>query len=426
MLDRKTPPVVCDFESISLVPPKPSWLRNGIVIKEFDNPNLDLIHFSVVIRAGALYEPLRRISSTCYALLRESHKTMTSNEIDAFFDYYGADVNISTGMNFVTLKALMPKRNCLKILPFLADLLIEPDFKEDNLSRLLEKKIKDWEYQSKKTDNRVTQLLFHTFYDGLIPFGKLLERADFDVITLKSIADYHRETCCAENIRIFVCGNVDQEIRDCIRHAFERIPSHRPAPELPEGSRFFHPQRIVENWPQSLQTSIMLCRPSLPYTAPETLDFRFMQTLFCNYFGSRLMQNLREKNGYTYGIGGSVAYCGKDSIFYISSEVNNDKADAAIEACYDEMRRLQTEKPSDEEMVMVRNYMLGSALRSIDGTVSYMLNYSQWDDFGKDENWFYQYLSAIKKMSAQQVCELAVKYLQPDAFTVIEVGKLVD
>ena len=150
MLDRKTPPVVCDFESISLVPPKPSWLRNGIVIKEFDNPNLDLIHFSVVIRAGALYEPLRRISSTCYALLRESHKTMTSNEIDAFFDYYGADVNISTGMNFVTLKALMPKRNCLKILPFLADLLIEPDFKEDNLSRLLEKKIKDWEYQSKK------------------------------------------------------------------------------------------------------------------------------------------------------------------------------------------------------------------------------------------------------------------------------------
>ena len=424
MLDRKTPPIVCDFESISLVPPQSSRLRNGIVMKEFDNPNLDLIHFSVMIRAGALYEPLRRISSTCYTLLRESHKSMTSNEIDAFFDYYGADVSISTEMNFVTLKALIPKRNCLKILPFLADLLIEPDFKEENLSRLLEKKIKDWEYQSKKTDNRVTQLLFHTFYGKLIPFGKILERADFDAITLKSIADYHRETCCAENIRIFVGGNVDQEIRDCILHAFERIPAHCPVPELPEGSRFFQPQRIVENWPQSLQTSIMLCRPSLPYTDPEVFGFRFMQTLFCNYFGSRLMQNLRETNGCTYGVSGSTLYYSAGSLFSIESEVNNGKVEVALDECFREMRRICGEPVGDEELELVRNYLVGNSLRSIDGTVAYMQTYMPWDDFGCDSTRFSDFLQEIRQITATDVQNLAQRLFRPEDYTVITVGNV--
>ena len=135
------------------------------------------------------------------------------------------------------------------------------------------------------------------------------------------------------------------------------------------------------------------------------------------------MQNLRETNGYTYGVFDSTMFFHDQSIHYIDSEVNIDKTDLAVAACYDEMRRLQDEKPDDEEMALVRNYMLGSVLRDVDGSIKLMKRYIYWQNFGLNEQEFYQMVEAIRTTDAETIQRLAQTYLQPEEFTTVVVGK---
>ena len=169
---------------------------------------------------------------------------------------------------------------------------------------------------------------------------------------------------------------------------------------------------------------MVLCRPSLPYLDEDTHKYRFLTTLFCNYFGSRLMQNLRETNGCTYGVSGSTLYYSAGSLFSIESEVNNDKVGVALDECFKEMRRICDEPVGDEELELVRNYLVGNSLRSIDGTVAYMQTYMPWDDFGCDSTRFSDFLQEIRQITATDVQNLAQRLFRPEDYTVITVGNV--
>lgn len=422
MLDRCTQPPIRDFETINLIPPRQFRLQNGIVFHLFDNERLNLIHLTIKIKAGALYEPKKRLSSFCYNLIKESHKTMTSNEIDAFLDYYGTAFSITAGVNQISINVLVPKKNCEKIIPFVAELLSSPVFKSGNFERYKAKTIKDFEYNSRKVDYWNTQLMFNTFFEKSVPFGKLIEKFDLEAITLEEIIHFHQETCCAENIRLFATGDIDDALIQLITDNFERIRSYKPVAALPEIAGNFTPRRIDEHWDNALQTSVSLCRPIFPYTHPDALPFRILNTLFANYFGSRLMQNLREKNGLTYGISGGTFYYETGGIYYIESDINNDKVEEAIGEIYKEMEIINDSLTCNEELEIVRNYLLGSALRNIDGTVSYLESYMEWESFGCNENRFKQYVERIRSFTAEDIKSMANKYLQKDAFTIITVG----
>lgn len=422
MLDRVTPPPFHIAENITLNPPKEFRLSNGIPLFWFENQQLDLIHLSIKIKAGALYETQKRVSGFCYNLLKESHPKKSAEEFDAQLDYYGTSLNIITGINQISINVQFPKRNAKAVIADLAALLTAPHFRQKNLTRYRAKTIKDWEYQARKVDYRSTQLMMNHFFEKDFVFGKILEKSDFENITIKNLQDFHHETCCAENFRLFVAGNVNDEILAELREHFAKIPHGKKTPALPDIRSHYTPRRIHEKWDDALQTSIVLCHNSPLYNDPDIHRFRFFNSLFCNYFGSRLMQNLRERNGYTYGVSGSNFYFDNGAFHYIESEVNNDNAQAAIQACFDEMKTIREEPVSEEELGIVRNYLYGSALRSIDGTVQYMQNYIEWNDFGCNEQRFYDYYKTVKEMTAEDVHEMANRVLKEEDFTIITVG----
>ncbi len=421
-LDRTTPPPFRQTENIILKSPQEFRLPNGIPLFWFANPDLDLIHLSIKIKAGALYEPQKRIAGFCYNLLKESHPEKSAEEFEAFLDYYGTALNISAGINQISINVQFPKRNGGFVIPELARMLIAPQYRSENFTRYRAKTIKDWEYNARKVDYRTTQLMFHLFFHPKYPFGKLPERFDFENITLEKIQEYHRDTCRAENIRLFLAGNASQDLLNLVSEHFSLIKNGEKMPVLSDISGEYHPQHIHEKWDDALQTSFVLCHHGPAYNATDIHTFRFFNTLFCNYFGSRLMQNLRESNGYTYGINGSLFHYEGGSIHYIESDVNNDKAEAAIQACFDEMKRLREEPVNDEEMEIVRNYLFGNVLQSIDGTVQYMQSYIGWHDFGCREERFYNYFNTIKNITAEDVMLMANKYLRKEDFSVLSVG----
>ena len=171
-----------------------------------------------------------------------------------------------------------------------------------------------------------------------------------------------------------------------------------------------------------MQSSIVLCFLSMGYNDPERTAFSVLNTLTGGYFSSRLMQNLRERQGLTYGISSSSTFFGQQSVFAISSEVNAENTRLAVDSCFDELQQLQNEYVSNEELDMVKNYMAGIQLRAADTTVNAMLKYAYWYRFGLDETEMFRYLSEIKDVKPENLFFLAKKYFSYNKFTRIIVG----
>ena len=422
-INRNQVPETKDFQLFEIASPQKFTLRNGIAETLFYNAQLELIHFVVVLHTGILHETKKHLSSMCFALMKGAVQGKSAEEVNDFLDYYGVSLEVEQGMTSTEINISVPLRNCGQVLPFIIHLLLYPVFEKDALERQKQLSIKRLEYNQSKGSYRATQLMFKTFFGENSCRGTQLTRHHIEALTTDELADYYHRVLKAQNVSLYVSGRVDDTLQHTIEETFSQIPDGSVslvAAKMLEGSV---PSWVYEEKADSMQSSLTLCRRSIPYNHPDRRRLTVLSVLFGGYFGSRLMQNLRETNGYTYGISNGTMYFNDQSVYYIDSEVNIDKTDLAVQACYDEMRRLQDEKPDDAELTLVRNYMLGSVLREVDGSIKLMKKYIYWQNFGMDEQEFYQMIETIRTMDTETIQRLAQTYLQPDAFTTVVVGK---
>ena len=420
---RKKVPPIHKIVSFSLEKPFSTILSNGIKFYLFQNKSLDVIFFTLMVKAGYLFENKKFVATSCYSLLSESSRKYTSSEVEDFLDFYGSEFFVSVRMEYVELNFAIPKSNCEKVLPYIFDFIAYPQFSSDNLSLYKKKKIKNLEYNSLQVSYGSTQQMFKTLFDQRLPIGEILTEEHIENVTVSNLQSYHRETFCAENTRLFVAGNVDASLQDIVIELFSRVKSNKLIPNVDYFPGYQIPDKlIVEKKEDVVQSAIVLCRRFNSYHCPDRRDFSLVSMLFGGYFGSRLMKNLREKNGYTYGVYNGVIYFADSSIYYIKSEVNVDKTKEALAECINEMNRLSSNYVTDKELNTVKNYMMGGLLRNFDGTVSYMNNFIQWNDFGFDESELNETMKAINCMTPQRITELSCKYMIPDEFSTIVVG----
>lgn len=422
-IERTKAPETKDFQLFELTPPRKFMLRNGIEETLFYNAQLELIHFVVVLHTGILHETQKHLSSMCFALMKGAVQGKTAEEVNDFLDYYGVSLEVEQGMTTTEINISVPLRNCESVLPFVIHLLLYPLFEEDALERQKQLNIKRLEYNMGKGSYRATQLMFKTLFGENTCRGTQLTRQHIEALTTSQLEEYYHHVLVSRNVSLYVSGQVDESLQQLIETTFSQIPEGSVsllAAKMLEGN--VSPW-VYEEDADSMQSSMTLCRRFVGYNHPDNRAWPVLSVLFGGYFGSRLMQNLRETNGYTYGVFNGTMFFLDQSIHYIDSEVNIDKTDLAVKACYDEMRRLQEEKPGDEELTLVRNYMLGSVLREVDGSIKLMKRYIYWQNFGLDEREFYQTIESIRTTDADTIQRLAQTYLQPEAFTTVVVGK---
>jgi predicted Zn-dependent peptidase len=128
------------------------------------------------------------------------------------------------------------------------------------------------------------------------------------------------------------------------------------------------------------------------------------------------MSNIREDKGYTYGIHSYLKNHIQQSAFMISTEAGKDVCEATINEVYKEMKLLREEPVDDEELLLVKNYMIGGVLGELDGPFQIM---SRWKSIilnGLDNDYFYRSINTIKTANAEELQALANKYLIPENF----------
>jgi predicted Zn-dependent peptidase len=453
-LDRKTPPPIHEITSCTLLPPlfpfspfRPFVPLPFLPVYFFQNLNLDLIHILIKVKAGVLYEPIKFVAQSAYQLLKESSPKFSSSEMDDFLSFHGTSWKTYINTQFITIQWIIPKKNLDKMLPVLWETLSQPLYRNIDLQRFKESRIKDLEYNTAKFNYRATQLMFAEMFPQNTPIGTILTKEHIENITVEQLQDYHHQTHTEENIRVFATGNIEvcsnryevcdesekerKQYFDRLNNQADRSISTSSTIKQKAEKKSYAPWLSrsygltkIETREDALQSSFILCRKNIGYTHEDRRNFEILSVLFGGYFGSRLMQNLREENGYTYGVFCNSLFYENESVFYVEADVIVEKTKEAIDECFNEMRLLQNEFVEEEELSLVKSFMLGELLRDVDGSVSYQKKYAYWNDFQLDETEMQLMIDTIHALTPQKILTLAKQYLIPEEFTTIVVGKM--
>ena len=268
----------------------------------------------------------------------------------------------------------------------------------------------------KKNDFVANRLIDVYLYGEQHPYGKFSTAEEFDALNREELLKFYDQYYKNGKWILFVAGKLPENLEASLNEWFGDLPC-KP---VTLAAQAIHPAtekkfRVV-NDPNGVQGSIRLARPFPNRHHPDFLKTQVLNALLGGFFGSRLMSNIREDKGYTYGIHSYLQNHMHDSSWMITTEAGNDVSEATIREIYNEMKDLREELVDDEELLLVRNYLMGGILGDLDGPFHIIARWKNIILNNLTEQHFYDSINTIKTITPAEIQELAVKYLQPEDF----------
>jgi predicted Zn-dependent peptidase len=250
--------------------------------------------------------------------------------------------------------------------------------------------------------------------------------SDYDNVEIEDIAAFHRKYYHPGNLRIVLSGKIEDNTLSLINKYLGNTDWKQGEPAMirPSEIHTAKERKILVPKEGALQSGIRIGKVLFTKKDPDYFGLGVLNTILGGYFGSRLMTNIREDKGYTYGINSGIMSLRNSGYIYIASEVGADVREEAINEVFKEMELLRQEPVPEDELSLVKNYLAGSFLRSIDGPFSLADRFLGLLDYGFDFNEYYdRYLQTINDITPQQLQDLAIKYFVEDSFLETVAGK---
>jgi predicted Zn-dependent peptidase len=255
------------------------------------------------------------------------------------------------------------------------------------------------------------------------PYGRSGSPEEVSNINRDKIIDFYQRYYHSQNASIFVAGNILEEDIQIIQQHLS--PSRQiivtPQKEYQITPIKEHIQEIERE--QSTQASIRLGKVLFSNQHPDFIDLHIATTVLGGYFGSRLMNNLREDKGYTYGVGSYLIPYLRSGFFGISTEVGLEHCDAAVNEIYNELDKLHQQTISEEELLRVKNYLTGTYLKNFDGPFNIMNQYTSLVSQNLTQDYTQKYLDSITQITSSRIQELFETYLDKASLSSVIVRK---
>lgn len=420
MIDRKSPPLIKDAVEfdLRLKPYVHFTLDNGVPVYSIDAGAQDVLQVELVFYAGNWFEEKKNVAAATNFMLKSGTSARSAFQINEDFEYYGAYCSRAcyNETSVVTLSTL--SKHLPDLLPVITEMITDSIFPEEELNIYKQNSKQRLSVNLKKSDFVAARLSDAYVYGEAHPYGRYTNVADIDALETASLKKFFQQYYVNGECVIFVSGKLPADIQPQLNKAFGRPglrkPSFsvQPVPVEPASEKKYR----VNNDPDGVQGSIRIIRPFPNRHHPDFMKVMVLNTLFGGFFGSRLMSNIREDKGYTYGIHSYVQNHLQQSAWLISTEAGKDVCEATIEEVYREMKALCEKPVSKEELMLVRNYLMGTILGDLDGPFQIM---GRWKNLVLNNlapDYFYDSIETIKSISAEELQALANKYLVPEDF----------
>lgn len=421
---RTQAPSFNTIDAITLIQPEKQVLKNGLPLFTINAGKEPLVKIEWVFNNlnWSTQEPLT--SAACNTLLNEGTSQHTSAQIADFVDFYGAFLQVESSFDQSMLTLYCLTKNLEKMLPLVKEILTDSVFAEHELATYRKNQQQKMQVNLQKNDYVARKAFNQAVFGEHSIYGYFAQAADYDQLSRTSLLQFFQQIYRADNCTMIASGNIESPTVQLIDQYFGENDWKRTSTGM--ANYALSPAKARQQYiakKDALQSAIRVGKPFIGKTHPDYAGTRVLNTVLGGYFGSRLMSNIREDKGYTYGIGSNIISMDHGSYFYIASEVGADVCSNALTEVYKEIKRLQEELVPASELDLVRNYMLGSFLGSLENAFSYADKFKGVYFSGLDYTYYDQLIETIKTISPQKIQELANTYLQVDSMYEVVVGK---
>jgi predicted Zn-dependent peptidase len=423
MLNRTITPEFRQVNEINFLEPQKQQLDNGIPVFTINAGKQDLVRIELIFENVNWNEskPLQAIAVN--HLINNGTSTLSAKDIAEQVDYYGAFLQTEYGADQSSVKVYTLNKHLSSVLPILSAILTDSVFPEQELAIFTQNQKQSLQVNLQKNDFLARKHFAHALF-GNSTYGSDINVADYDGIKRQDLLDYFHAAYKPENCTIIAAGKFGPLEFDLLNKSFGRNWTN----QLPSVmNRFEFPQvaggEIFKERPEAVQSAIRMGRLAINRIHSDFPGLQVLNCLLGGYFGSRLMANIREDKGYTYGIGSAVVSMRDAGYFFIATEVGADVCTAALGEIEKEVNLLKSSLVESPELDLVRNYMLGSMLGSLENAFSHADKFKNVYFSGLDYGYYDDYIKTVKNIDPEEIMRLAAKYLDYENFTKVIVGR---
>jgi predicted Zn-dependent peptidase len=362
MIDRTVAP---EFSAPRYFPlPKPNIveLKNGCRIFQLKTGNQPVLKIDFIFRSGIRFEAYSGIAYFAAKMLTEGTKNYKSEDISELLEKYGVFVDIHPGFDFIHLSLHLPTKNLEKVVKLFTEILVYPTFPESELKLLKQIQSRQLKVNEQKNSFMASRMFRQRLFKDS-PYGHIMDEAAIHAIDRSAISTYFANSMLGK-FDIFLTGDFEEDTLDCIVEPLQNhLTQIHPFNDLRSSKESYFEQYLEKD--ASVQSSIVMGRKCINRKDKYYPKLLLLNEIFGGYFGSRLMQNLREDKGFTYGVHSHIASFRDEAYFLISTEVKKEFRAEAIEEIHREIEILKTKKINHEEFTEAKNHLKGSILNTI-------------------------------------------------------------
>ena len=428
MLNRTEQPLFRPLTDIHIPEPSLVRLNDGMSLYVLHNSEQGVIRIDFMIRGGVWQQAQPLLALFTVRMLREGTKRLSSLDIATQLDFYGAWLEQTCMSDYVVLTLYTLSKYLGQTLPIVVSMLREATFPEEEFRVCIENNIQHFRVSQSKVRNVAHRHFMNLLFGDNHPSGHLLVENDYRNLTTEKLRQHYEKYYQAGHTVMYVSGCVRAEV---ISQISEIVKDYTDTSTLQEQLSEVKPQRQLspekrhfQELSGSVQCGIGMGMLTIPPTHPDYTSLRFVTTLLGGYYGSRLMSNIREEKGYTYGISASVLPYADCSVLAITTETANAHVEPLIGEVYREIERLKAEPVSAEELQMVKNYLIADVCRSYESVLS-MTDAWIYVHTNRLSNKYYETLAQeIMRLTPEDIKNISRKYLDVSLFRESVAGAL--
>jgi predicted Zn-dependent peptidase len=420
MLDRTTPPAAERISSLNFTKAKTISFSNGIPIHIIHSDQHDILRLEIILKSGRWFETKMGSAYFTSQMLLEGTSGKSSKELADIFEFHGAHVSIDSGIDYNTFVVYALSSKLVEIIDIISQCLIDSVFPESELNILKDIQKQQLRINNEKNSYVAGKEIRKLLFGNTHPYGRSMEVEYLDDRLNADLLRHYYQDNVLNGIEIIISGNVPDQVIASLE-VLKMLPADRGKWMAHEFDDIAKSETIIEK-PDSLQSSIRLGRRIINKSHEDFIGLIILNELFGGFFGSRLMKNIREEKGYTYGIHSSIVSHIHDSFWVIGTDVKKEFVSDTIDQVLFEMERLRNDLIGMEELNLVKNYMLGNFISSLETSFALADKFKNIHFFGLDYSFYDRYIDTVNTITPQKLQDLAHRYLVKENFKKAVIG----
>ncbi|QMU30195.1 M16 family metallopeptidase [Adhaeribacter radiodurans] len=426
MLNRTQAPALKEISAVQLPPAEIITFPNGSRLHRIHNATQPILKFEIVLKAGKWYEPYNGVSYLAAKMLLEGTQQYSARQIADIIALYGASLESNQGFDRTSITLYTLTKHFEPLVNLLAEILYAPTFPEKEFELLKIRTIQNISVEKKKNAYLANQLFTRNIYGPSHPYTTGMDEVILSQTTLPEVKEFYNTYYNLSEAEIFICGDFSSVDISKVESLFGSS-SIQGEPAL---TKEYKPAGTIKKdflvKEDSLQSSVRVGSAWPAMNHPYYHKLALLNKILGGYFGSRLMKNIREDKGFTYGIYSSILAKEHHTIFFIGTDVNYQNSQQTLDEIYKEVNLLKNEPVELSELQTVQNYTLGKLANDLSTIFDQAEKYKNIILHNLPLTFYSDYIKAIKSITPQELNLLANQYYILDNFYEAVVGKPVD